>query len=124
MRVLRSVVAPLSTLMAMRNPNVPCGRSVRSQIIGHELVWYKAHFLQQFPHQFQCSPLVPPALNKNIEDRLNLSIAGINDPKVATERFLAAAARIKSRNWLATSARKWPSSTILRLINDVGRLSP
>jgi predicted TIM-barrel fold metal-dependent hydrolase len=31
--------------------------------------------------------------------RLNLSTAGINDPKVATERFLAAAARVKSRNW-------------------------
>jgi predicted TIM-barrel fold metal-dependent hydrolase len=31
--------------------------------------------------------------------RLNLSTGGINDPKVATERFLAAAARVKSRNW-------------------------
>jgi predicted TIM-barrel fold metal-dependent hydrolase len=31
--------------------------------------------------------------------RLNLSTAGINDPKVATARFLAAAARVKSRNW-------------------------
>lgn len=31
--------------------------------------------------------------------RLNLSTAGINDPKVATERFLHAAARVKSRNW-------------------------
>jgi predicted TIM-barrel fold metal-dependent hydrolase len=31
--------------------------------------------------------------------RLNLSTAGINDPKVATERFLAAAARVRSRNW-------------------------
>jgi predicted TIM-barrel fold metal-dependent hydrolase len=31
--------------------------------------------------------------------RLNLSTAGINDPKIATERFLAAAARVKSRNW-------------------------
>jgi predicted TIM-barrel fold metal-dependent hydrolase len=31
--------------------------------------------------------------------RLNLSTAGINDPKVATERFLSAAARVKSRNW-------------------------
>jgi predicted TIM-barrel fold metal-dependent hydrolase len=31
--------------------------------------------------------------------RLNLSTAGISDPKVATERFLAAAARVKSRNW-------------------------
>lgn len=31
--------------------------------------------------------------------RLNLSTAGINDPKVASARFLAAAARVKSRNW-------------------------
>ena len=31
--------------------------------------------------------------------RLNLSTIGVNDPKVATERFLAAAARVKSRNW-------------------------
>jgi hypothetical protein len=31
--------------------------------------------------------------------RLNLSTAGINDPKVAIERFLTAAARVKSRDW-------------------------
>src|SRR6202521_675976 len=31
--------------------------------------------------------------------RLNLSTASISDPKVATERFLAAAARMKSRGW-------------------------
>jgi predicted TIM-barrel fold metal-dependent hydrolase len=31
--------------------------------------------------------------------RLNLSTAGISNPKVATERFLAAAARVKSRGW-------------------------
>ena len=31
--------------------------------------------------------------------RLNLSTAGISDPKVATDRFLAAAARMKSRGW-------------------------
>ena len=31
--------------------------------------------------------------------RLNLSTAGINDPKIATERFLAAAARMKNRGW-------------------------
>src|SRR5262249_26879227 len=30
---------------------------------------------------------------------LTLWTAGINDPKVVTERFLAAAARMKSRNW-------------------------
>jgi len=31
--------------------------------------------------------------------RLNLSTAGISDPRVATERFVAAAARVKSRGW-------------------------
>jgi predicted TIM-barrel fold metal-dependent hydrolase len=31
--------------------------------------------------------------------RLNLSTAGINDPKVATESFVRAAERVKSRNW-------------------------
>jgi predicted TIM-barrel fold metal-dependent hydrolase len=31
--------------------------------------------------------------------RLNLSTAGIDDPKIANERFLGAAARVKSRNW-------------------------
>ena len=68
MRVLRSVVAPLPPFMAMRDSKITCGRAVRSQVIGHELVRYKAHFLEQFPHQFQRSSLVPLALNKNIED--------------------------------------------------------
>jgi predicted TIM-barrel fold metal-dependent hydrolase len=31
--------------------------------------------------------------------RLNLTTAGIDDPKVANERLLGAAARVKSRNW-------------------------
>ena len=31
--------------------------------------------------------------------RLNLSTAGVNDPNVARQRFLAAAERVKSRNW-------------------------
>src|SRR5258705_10715206 len=31
--------------------------------------------------------------------RLNLSTAGISDPKVATDRFLVAAERVKRRNW-------------------------
>src|SRR5215469_8649370 len=31
--------------------------------------------------------------------RLNVTTIGINDPKVATERFLTAAARVKSRDW-------------------------
>jgi hypothetical protein len=52
MRVLCSVVAPSPALMAMRYPKIARGRAVRSQVIGHNLIWNKAHFLEQFPHQF------------------------------------------------------------------------
>jgi hypothetical protein len=65
MRVLCSVVAPSPAFMAMKEPKMPRGRAVGSQVIGYKLVWNEAHFLEQFPHQFQCSPL---ALNKNIKD--------------------------------------------------------
>src|SRR6267142_7289616 len=68
MRVFRSIIAPSPAFMVARDTKITCGRAVRSQIIGHELVWYKAHFLEQFPHQFQGSPLVPLALHKNLED--------------------------------------------------------
>src|ERR1700753_2674361 len=54
--------------MATGEPKITCGRAIGSKIVGHELVWYEAHFLEQFPHQFQCSPLVPLALDKNVED--------------------------------------------------------
>jgi hypothetical protein len=41
---------------------------VGPQVIGHQLVWDKIHLLQQFPHQLQCGPLVPLALQQNVED--------------------------------------------------------
>jgi hypothetical protein len=40
---------------------------IRSEIIGDELVWDKAAFLQKFAHQFQRRPLVPPGLDQHIE---------------------------------------------------------
>jgi hypothetical protein len=44
-----------------------CG-SVRAQVIRDELIWDKAIFLQQLAHEFQRRPLVPPALDQNVED--------------------------------------------------------
>jgi hypothetical protein len=44
--------------MAVRDPKITSGRTVRSQVIGHQLVWNKANFLAQFPHQFHCGSLV------------------------------------------------------------------
>jgi hypothetical protein len=45
-----------------------CGRAVGSKIVGHKLVRNKGHFLEQFPQQFQCRPLVPLALDNNVKD--------------------------------------------------------
>ena len=75
MRVLRSVVTPPPTFMAVGDSKITTGRPVRPQIVGHQLVRHKIHFLQQFPHQFQCSPLVPLALHENVE-HLALGING------------------------------------------------
>ena len=54
--------------MAMRDPKITRGRAVGSQVIGYKLVWHEAYFLEQFPHQFQCRPLVSLALHKNVKD--------------------------------------------------------
>jgi hypothetical protein len=75
MRIFRSVVAPPPAFMAMGDPKITSGRTVRSKVIGHNLVRNKANFLEQFPHQFQCSSLVPLALHENVED-FALSIDG------------------------------------------------
>ena len=61
--------------MEMRESKITSGRSVRSKVIGHNLVRNKANLLEQFPHQFQCSSLVPLALHQNVED-FALSIDG------------------------------------------------
>ena len=68
MRVLCSVVAPSPAFVTTREPKITRRRAVGSQIVGHKLVWHKAYFLEQFPHQFQCSSLVSLALHKNVED--------------------------------------------------------
>jgi hypothetical protein len=54
--------------MEMRDSKITTGRPVGPQIIGHQLVWHTIQLLQQFPHQFQCRPLVPLALHQNVED--------------------------------------------------------
>jgi predicted TIM-barrel fold metal-dependent hydrolase len=53
--------------------------------------------------------------------RLNLSTAGIDDPKIATERFLAAAGRVKSRNWHVQLNTTLP---VIAAMKDVLAASP
>jgi Tripartite tricarboxylate transporter family receptor len=90
MRIFRSVVAPPPAFMAMGDPKITSGRTVRSKVIGHNLVRNKANFLEQFPHQFQCSPLVPLALHENVED-FALSIDGtpqVDQPAIDFDEYL------------------------------------
>ena len=53
--------------------------------------------------------------------RLNLSTAGIDDPKIATERFLTAVGRVKSRNWHVQLNTTLP---VIAAMKDVLAASP
>jgi hypothetical protein len=68
MRILCSIVAPSRAFMASCDSKFTGCSSIRSEVIRDELFWDKAIFLQQLAHEFQRRPLVPPALNQNIED--------------------------------------------------------
>ncbi len=67
MRILRSIVAPSTAFVAFCDSKMTGCSSIRSEIIGDELVWDKAIFLQQFAHQFERGPFVPPALDQHTE---------------------------------------------------------
>ena len=53
--------------------------------------------------------------------RLNLSTAGVDDPKIATERFLTAVERVKSRNWHVQLNTTLP---VIAAMKDVLAASP
>jgi hypothetical protein len=76
--------------MEMRDSKITTGRTVEPQIVGHQLVWHEIQLLQQFPHQFQCSPLVPLALHQNVEN-FALSIDGtpqVDQPAIDFDEYL------------------------------------
>jgi hypothetical protein len=52
MRILRPVVAPSTSFMAPREPDIMDSAGVRSQIVGDQLIWDKGVFLQKLAHQF------------------------------------------------------------------------
>ena len=67
MRILRSIVAPSTALMAFCDSKVIRCSPIRSQVICDEPAWDKAVFLQKLAHQFERRPLVPPGLDENVE---------------------------------------------------------
>jgi len=68
MRILRSIVAPSTALMAFCDFKIMGCGSIRPQFNRDEVVWNKAVFPQQLAHEFQRRPLVPPALDQQIEE--------------------------------------------------------
>ena len=79
MRILGSVVAPSTSLVALRDPEIMGYSPIRSEIIRDELVWDKAVFLQKLAHEFQRRPFVPFRLDQHVED-LALGVDGA--PKI------------------------------------------
>jgi hypothetical protein len=64
MRILGSVVAPLTPFMSSCDSKITGSGSIRSQIVRDQLVWDKSILLQQLAHEFQRRTLVPPALDQ------------------------------------------------------------
>ena len=67
MRVLRSIVAPPTTLMSSCETKFTGCCRIRFEIVRDELVWDKAILLQKLAHEFQRRTLVPSALNQHIK---------------------------------------------------------
>src|ERR1700730_10541636 len=67
MRVLRSIVAPPTTLMSSCETKFTGCCRIRFEIVRDELVWDKAILLQKLAHEFQRRTLVLSALNQHIK---------------------------------------------------------
>jgi len=64
MRILRSIVAPSTAVMATCEAKISGCSSIRAQVIGDQLIRDKGVFLQKLAHQFQRRLLVPPGLDQ------------------------------------------------------------
>ena len=65
--------------MPMRDPKIARRGVVRSQIVGDQILWQKAIFLQELAHQFQRCGLIPLGLDQDIQ---NLSFAIDGAPQI------------------------------------------
>ena len=68
MRVLGSVVAPSTALMAVLDPEIAGSSAIRPQVIGDQPIGNETVILQKLSHEFQCGVLVPFRLDQHVED--------------------------------------------------------
>ena len=83
MRILRSIVAPSTAFMTFCDSRITGCSPIRSEVIRDQLVWDKAIFPQQLPHQFERHPLVVSGLDQNVE-HFALGIHGAPEVDQAT----------------------------------------
>src|ERR1700730_12660825 len=112
MRILGSVVAPLTTLMSSCDSKITGSCRIRSQIVRDQLVWDKSILLQQLAHEFQRRTLVPPALNQHIK-HFALGIHGAPKIDHAAGDFQVDFIQMPSRVWLGAAVAEvrrdhWP----------------
>ena len=86
MRILRSIVAPSTALMAFCDFKLTGCSPISAQVIRDELVWDKAVFLQKLAHQFECRPLVASGLDENVE-HFTLGRHGTPEVRVRSAAF-------------------------------------
>ena len=68
MRILGTIVLPLTALMATLDPEIAGGRAIRAQVLRDHPIGNKAVFLQKFAHRFQRGVLVSLGLGQHIEN--------------------------------------------------------
>src|SRR5712671_4119028 len=68
MRILRPIVLTQALLMAAGKPEVPEGSAVRPQLVGRHLFRREALLAEQLAHEPDSCPLVPSALNQDLQD--------------------------------------------------------
>jgi hypothetical protein len=105
MRILGSVVAPLTALMAFCDSKIMGCGSIRPQLIRDELVWDKAIFLQKVAHQFKRGTLVPSALDQHVE-HFPLGVDGAPQIDHAATDLEIDFVEMPSRMWLRPAFAK------------------
>ena len=68
MRILGPIVFAQALLMVAGKPEVPEGSAVRPQLVGRHLFRREALLAEQLAHEPDSCPLVPSALNLDLED--------------------------------------------------------
>src|ERR1700720_4059954 len=118
MRVLRSIVAPPTTLMSSCETKFTGCCRIRFEIVRDKLVWDKAILLQKLAHEFQRRTLVPSALNQHIK-HFALGIHGAPKIDHAAGDFQVDFIQMPGRVWLgpafAQVRRDHPESDLLVL---------